>query len=218
VYSLRQHNIVLTTPGTVYSQLLAYSKARDAVSTGSSVKVPKNGWPLIGVPRPRIGTNGKIRDVGRPQRWLCIILDEAHTIRNREASISKARPRIQAEHRVAVNGTPIQNSPEDIFSLLRFIGGGLGADLVELWIKIKRKNSKRRTSERQELAALLLNLHAEFACRVRDGSIALDGRLFVGIMERIALKYSAGYPLLQSGFMYDRNTKLTFCEKLNGFL
>lgn len=93
----------------------------------------------------------------------------------------------------------------------RWVGCRLGGTVD----KDQKEEFKTTEIGKAGVGGSLLNLHAEFACRVRNGSTALDGRLFVGIMERIALKNSAGYPLLQSGFMYDRNTKLTFCKKLN---
>ncbi|KAH6839399.1 SNF2 family N-terminal domain-containing protein [Chaetomium sp. MPI-CAGE-AT-0009] len=51
-----------------------------------------------------------------------VILDEAHSIKNRQSKTARACYEIAATHRWVLTGTPIVNKLEDLFSLVRFLG------------------------------------------------------------------------------------------------
>ncbi|XP_029470884.1 LOW QUALITY PROTEIN: helicase-like transcription factor [Rhinatrema bivittatum] len=53
-------------------------------------------------------------------RWLRVVLDEGHTIRNPNAQQTKAAVDLEADRRWVLTGTPIQNSLKDLWSLLSF--------------------------------------------------------------------------------------------------
>lgn len=54
-------------------------------------------------------------------KWLRIILDEAHFIKNAGTKQAKAAIALNAERRWAVTGTPIQNTAFDLFTLMAFL-------------------------------------------------------------------------------------------------
>jgi len=51
-----------------------------------------------------------------------IVLDEGHNVRNANAAVSRACFKLQSTYKFGLTGTPLQNKPEDICSLLAFLG------------------------------------------------------------------------------------------------
>ncbi len=92
VDKLKQYDIVITT-----YQVLASEHA----SCGDSPNGLKKG--CFGV------------------HWYRAMLDEAHTIKNRNAKMTKACYEIQSHYRWCLTGTPMQNNLDELQSLIKFL-------------------------------------------------------------------------------------------------
>lgn len=53
--------------------------------------------------------------------WDFTIIDESQTIKNRDAEISKTIRQLKSKHRLALSGTPVENSLADVWALFNFL-------------------------------------------------------------------------------------------------
>jgi hypothetical protein len=54
-----------------------------------------------------------------------VVLDEAQTIKNAGSQVAKASRLLQAKHRIALSGTPIENHLGDLWSIFEFLNPGM---------------------------------------------------------------------------------------------
>ncbi len=57
--------------------------------------------------------------------WTTIVLDEAHSIKNRDTQTSKGAMQLKGDFRLMLTGTPLQNHLSEIWNLFQFANPGL---------------------------------------------------------------------------------------------
>src|SRR5690606_30432597 len=74
-----------------------------------------------------ISTYGMVTRLKWPAEfaWSWIVLDEAQAIKNHSTRQSKAIRKLQADSRIALTGTPVENNLGDLWSLFDFLNPGL---------------------------------------------------------------------------------------------
>lgn len=93
---LRQYDVVLTTFGTLTSEFKQKDSRRETMLYEREMNEP--GFRRK--PKDKLGL------LGRECLWYRIIIDEAHSIKNRNSTQSKATIDLQARYRLCLTGTP----------------------------------------------------------------------------------------------------------------
>ncbi|KAI9296720.1 hypothetical protein K502DRAFT_363891 [Neoconidiobolus thromboides FSU 785] len=97
---LKGYDVVLTTYSTLANQYKPFKEDQDK---DIPIYYNKKQYPLYTI------------------KWNRVILDEAHTIKNRNTGGSKACCALRAKYRWCLSGTPIQNSLDDLYPILKFL-------------------------------------------------------------------------------------------------
>ena len=63
-------------------------------------------------------------DLFQQVSWSGVILDEAQNIKNPETRQAQAARSLQADYRIALTGTPVENNVGDLWSIMEFLNPG----------------------------------------------------------------------------------------------
>jgi len=124
------------------------------------------------------------RDWLATQNWPLVILDEAQTLKNPASQMAKTLRDIPAKGRLALTGTPLENSLQDIWTLIDWVNPGLLGDR-------KRFQTLFRTPiEKHGDAAAQIRLNRRlrpFLLRRTKDEVAAELPPKTEILERVAL-------------------------------
>lgn len=83
--------------------------------------------------------------------WHTVVLDEAHTIKNKETKMSKAAMELQADFRLLLTGTPLQNHVSELWNLMQFANPHLLGTYQEFTDRFLLPIERNHDKERQRL-------------------------------------------------------------------
>ena len=128
-----------------------------------------------------VASESKVDGVLFKIKWHRIVLDEAQTIKNRNTASSLACCKLSSKYKLALSGTPIQNSIDDLYSLIKF----LKINVFENYNNWKEKistplNNKRENGDAMERLRVLLKA----IMLRRTKSTIIDGKHILELPNR----------------------------------
>lgn len=108
---LREYDVVLTTYGTLAHEQKRLDTRKESEAVDRERREPaytRKASDRMGLLDPQC-------------YWYRVVLDEAQCIKNRGTLTSKAASALVSEHRLCMTGTPMQNSVEELYPLIRFL-------------------------------------------------------------------------------------------------
>ncbi|CAO1636356.1 unnamed protein product [Parajaminaea phylloscopi] len=119
------------------------------------------------------------------ENWLRVVLDEAHVVRNRKTNVFGSVTALKAERRIAVTGTPLINSTQDLGSLACFIGVEPFVEHTKLWTSLIESPIKNNVPSGMKL---LRSICKSLIC-LRTKEMKIDGKPLVDLPPVQALRY-----------------------------
>jgi SNF2-related domain/Helicase conserved C-terminal domain len=119
------------------------------------------------------------------QEFYATILDEAQAIKNAKANISGVAHRINARHRLALSGTPLENNLGEVWSLFEFLSPGLLGDESTFRRTFRTPIEKHGDANAQAFLARRLK---PFLLRRTKEEVAKELPPKVEIIERVRLE------------------------------
>ena len=89
--------------------------------------------------------------------WTTIVLDEAHSIKNRDTQTSKSAMNLKGDFRLMLTGTPLQNHLSEIWNLFQFANPGLLGSFQQFSDRFILPIERDHDQERQRLLRRILS-------------------------------------------------------------
>jgi SNF2 family DNA or RNA helicase len=129
-------------------------------------------------------------------KWERVVLDEAQNIKNPKAAQTKAILKLQAKHRLALTGTPVENRLLDLWSIFNFLNPGyLGKEAQfrkAFEIPIQKENSKVQSNMLKKLVEpLILRRVKTDTSIINDLPDKVEQKLYTNLTKEQASLYEA---------------------------
>ncbi|MFS8119157.1 MAG: DEAD/DEAH box helicase, partial [Microcoleus sp.] len=129
-------------------------------------------------------------------KWHRIVLDEAQNIKNPKAALTKAILKLNAPHRLAVTGTPIENRLLDLWSIFNFLNPGYLGNQTQFRrnfeLPIQKNNDIRQSATLKKLVEpFILRRVKTDKSIIKDLPDKVEQKLFCNLTKEQASLYQA---------------------------
>lgn len=137
-------------------------------------------------------------DLMKSQEWDVIIADEATKLSNPKAKTTESIKKLKAKHKVALTGTPLNNTPEDVWSIMDWVQPGLLGNNFQFMTEYTVKDDYGGVGGYKNLSKLREKLDPYMIRRLkRDVLHELPPKLFENIYVDFSLSERRIYTALQ---------------------
>ncbi|CDR96800.1 SNF2 family N-terminal domain containing protein, putative [Babesia bigemina] len=148
-------------------------------------------------------------------RWQCLILDEAHRIKNQSGAARHSMDRILANMRLLLTGTPLQNNALELFTLINFMFPDIFKDTVMMDEALRNQPKRFGRSlpmsqaasaaaaanasfKKEELEAIKTLLSRVMLRRLKEEAITLQPKVFHDVWLPLSSESLRWYRTLMS--------------------
>ena len=128
--------------------------------------------------------------------WSAVILDEAQNIKNPETRQAKAARSLEAEFKLALTGTPVENNVGDLWSIMEFLNPGFLGSQNEFkrsfFLPIQASGDKDAAEQLKKLTApfILRRLKTDKSI-IKDLPDKLEMKVYCNLTQEQASLYTA---------------------------
>ncbi|MGI9057631.1 MAG: DEAD/DEAH box helicase, partial [Ktedonobacteraceae bacterium] len=128
--------------------------------------------------------------------WEYVVVDEAQNIKNDEAKQTKAIKKLEASHRIALTGTPVENRLSELWSIMEFLNPGYlgsGTDFRKNFaIPIERyRDADRSESLKRLIQPFVLRRLKTDKSIIADLPDKMEMKVFCNLTQEQASLYEA---------------------------
>ena len=129
-------------------------------------------------------------------KWHRIVLDEAQNIKNPKAALTKAILNLEAPHRLALTGTPIENRLLDLWSIFNFLNPGYLGNQTQFRrnfeLPIQKNNDLRQSITLKKLVEpFILRRVKTDQSIIKDLPDKVEQKIFCNLTKEQASLYEA---------------------------
>jgi len=129
-------------------------------------------------------------------KWHRIVLDEAQNIKNPKAALTKAILKLEAPHRLALTGTPIENRLLDLWSIFNFLNPGYLGNQTQFRrnfeLPIQKNNDRRQSTTLKKLVEpFILRRVKTDQSIIKDLPDKVEQKLYCNLTKEQASLYAA---------------------------